>query len=180
MDLPAATLGIDIAKMKFDVCLIKPNGKAKHKVFQNTRHGFEQLACWLASHQVPDSRACLEATGTYGEPLALFLFEAGFTVSLVNPAAVRAKALAGLSRTKTDKVDAELIAVFVWRRSRKRGSHPRLNCASCKLLCDGSNRLRCAWQRKTVSQAASRPKPSSTLWNSTSLTSSSRSNRPKR
>ena len=107
-----AALGIDIAKLKFDVCLVKPNGKAKHKIFANTRHGFEQLAAWLSAHQVADLHACLEATGSYGEPLALFLFEAGFTVSLCNPAGVRAFANAGLSRTKTDKVDAELIARF--------------------------------------------------------------------
>lgn len=107
-----ATLGIDIAKLKFDVCLIKPAGRAKHKVFANTRHGFEQLARWLSSHQASELHACLEATGSYGEPLALFLFEAGIRISLVNPAAVRAFANAGLSRTKTDKVDAELIARF--------------------------------------------------------------------
>ena len=112
MNLSVAALGIDIAKAKFDVCLIKPGGKAKHKVFQNTRHGFEQLVRWLASHQVAELHACLEATGTYGESLALFLFEAGFVVSVVNPAAVRAFANAGLSRTKTDKVDAQLIARF--------------------------------------------------------------------
>ena len=52
MNLPITALGIDIAKLKFDVCLIKANGRAKHKVFQNTRHGFEQLARWLDSHQV--------------------------------------------------------------------------------------------------------------------------------
>ena len=99
MNLPITALGIDIAKLKFDVCLIKENGRAKHKVFQNTQHGFEQLVAWLDSHQVSnDLHACLEATGTYGEPLALFLFEAGVTVSLVNPAAVRAFANAGLSR----------------------------------------------------------------------------------
>lgn len=112
MNLSVAALGIDIAKLKFDVCLIKPNSKAKHKVFANTNHGFEQLIRWLGSHQVSELHACLEATGTYGEPLALFLFEAGFVVSLVNPAAVRAFANAGLSRTKTDKADAELIARF--------------------------------------------------------------------
>ena len=105
-------LGIDIAKLKFDVCLLKENGKAKHKVFANTRHGFEQLIRWLDSHQVSNLHACLEATGTYGESLALFLYEAEFVVSLSNPAAVRAFANAGLSRTKTDKVDAELIARF--------------------------------------------------------------------
>lgn len=113
MNLSTTTaLGIDIAKAKFDVCLVKPAGRTKHKIFQNTRHGFEQLAAWLASHQADDLHACLEATGTYGEALALFLFEVGFVVSVVNPAAVRAFANAGLSRTKTDKVDAELIARF--------------------------------------------------------------------
>jgi len=119
-----AALGIDIAKLKFDVCLIKPNGKAKHKIFANTRHGFEQLIAWLDSHQVSDLHACLEATGTYGEPLALFLFEAGRLVSLVNPAAVRAFANAGLSRTKTDKADAELIARFCLAQQPKAWQPP--------------------------------------------------------
>src|SRR5215212_2716173 len=36
-------LGIDIAKLKFNVCLININGKLKHKVFPNTSTGFEQL-----------------------------------------------------------------------------------------------------------------------------------------
>lgn len=98
MNLSFAALGIDIAKVKFDVCLLKENGRAKHKVFENNRHGFEQLVRWLNSHQVSDLHACLEATGSYGDPLALFLFEAGFIVSLVNPAGVRAFANAGLSR----------------------------------------------------------------------------------
>ncbi len=79
----ATALGIDIAKAKFDVCLLKENGRAKHKVFLNTRHGFEQLIRWLDSHQVGDhSRACLEATGSYGEPLALHLFDEGYQVSV--------------------------------------------------------------------------------------------------
>ncbi len=41
MILPA--LGIDIAKLKFNVCLINLHGKLKHKVFPNTAAGFEQL-----------------------------------------------------------------------------------------------------------------------------------------
>ncbi len=50
MSSSVAALGIDIAKLKFDVCLIKENGKAKHKVISNTRHEFEQPIAWLASH----------------------------------------------------------------------------------------------------------------------------------
>jgi len=107
------TLGIDIAKLKFDVCLINLDGKLRHKVFPNTAAGFSQLAVWLTKQGVmQEMHACLEATGTYGEALAYYLHQDDYTVSVVNPAAVKAFAGSRLSRTKTDKVDAELIARF--------------------------------------------------------------------
>lgn len=112
MNSSRAALGIDVAKQKFDVCLIKENDKIKHKIFPNTQHGFEQLVRWLASHRVENLHACLEATGSYGEALAVHLHEAAFVVSVVNPAQVKAFAASRLTRTKTDKVDAELIARF--------------------------------------------------------------------
>lgn len=112
MNSPTAVLGVDIAKLKFDVCLIKETGKAKHKVFANTKHGFEQLVVWLGSHQADSLPVCLEATGSYGEALAFHLFDVGYRVSVVNPARVKAFAVSRLTRTKTDKVDAELIARF--------------------------------------------------------------------
>ena len=99
-------LGIDIAKLKFNVCLINSSGKLRHKVFPNTSTGFEQLLDWLLSQGVQRVHACLEATGTYGEALSLFLHQAGHTVSVVNPAAIKAFAQSRLSRTKTDRVDA--------------------------------------------------------------------------
>ena len=105
-------LGIDIAKLKFNVCLVKPDGKLKHKVFPNTSPGFEQLTEWLSRQGVRTVHACLEATGTYGEALSLYLHQAGHQVSVINPAAIKAFAQSRLSRTKTDRVDAELIARF--------------------------------------------------------------------
>jgi transposase len=110
MTLPI--LGIDIAKLKFNLCLINTSGKLKHKVFPNMATGFEQLTQWLSKQGVERVHACLEATGTYGESLALYLHEAGHRVSVINPAAVKAFAQSRLSRTKTDRVDAELIARF--------------------------------------------------------------------
>jgi transposase len=110
MILPA--LGIDIAKLKFNVCLINTGGKRKHKVFPNTEAGFQQLSAWLVKHQMEHVRACMEATGAYGEALALYLHKAGHQVSVINPAAIKAFAASRLSRTKTDRVDAELIAHF--------------------------------------------------------------------
>jgi transposase len=69
------------------------------------------LSGWYSTMQ-SDVHVCLEATGTYGQALALFLHHTKCRVSVVNPAAVKAFAGASLSRTKTDKVDAELIARF--------------------------------------------------------------------
>jgi transposase len=105
-------LGIDISKQKFNVCLINKSKKLRHKLFPNTASGFEQLREWLSKQRVERVHACLEATGTYGDSLSLFLHQAGHTVSVINPAAIKAFAASRLSRTKTDRVDAELIARF--------------------------------------------------------------------
>jgi len=105
-------LGIDIAKNSFDVALIKDDRKPSHKVFANTTIGHQQLLAWLHSHDAEIVHAALEATGTYGETLAAVLVTAGHTVSIVNPAQIKAFAQSQLSRTKTDKADAILIARF--------------------------------------------------------------------
>ncbi|HEX8649944.1 MAG TPA: IS110 family transposase [Pyrinomonadaceae bacterium] len=110
--MTAPALGIDISKLKFNTCLIQQSGKLKHKVFPNSETGFEQLTQWLSRQGVQSVHACLEATGTYGEALSLFLYQAGHTVSVINPAAIKAFAGSRLARTKTDRVDAELIARF--------------------------------------------------------------------
>ena len=116
---PAMTtspLGIDISKLKFDACLVREGGKLRHRVFPNTPAGFAQLSAWLAKHQVERAHACLEATGAYGEALATYLHEAGHMVSVVNPAQIKAYAQSRLSRAKTDKADATLIAQFCAER----------------------------------------------------------------
>jgi transposase len=104
-------LGIDIAKAKFDVTLLKA-GKCKFKKFNNNASGFQELDAWLNKHNVSSLHACMEATGNYGDMLALHLCEAGFLVSVVNPARIKGFAQCQLSRTKTDKADSQLIAQF--------------------------------------------------------------------
>lgn len=109
-------IGIDISKLKFDLCLLRDNGKFKHKVFPNTASGFLLLTAWLTKQKVQRVHVCMEATGTYGEALATYLFDAGHVVSVVNPATIKAYAQSHLSRTKTDKADATLIARFCAER----------------------------------------------------------------
>ena len=105
-------LGIDIAKAKFDACLLRPDGTMPRKAFPNTPSGFALLTRWLGQHTTHAVHACLEATGTYGIALALYLHEQQHVVSLVNPAAIKAFAASRLTRSKTDRVDAALIARF--------------------------------------------------------------------
>lgn len=105
-------LGIDVAKAKLDVALRLPDGRIRSKVVDNTRQGFEGLSLWLAKHNPVELHVCMEATGTYWEAVAEFLADAGHAVSVVNPAQIKAFAVASGVRTKTDKLDARLIAEF--------------------------------------------------------------------
>jgi len=102
-------IGVDIAKAKFDVATFV-NGKYKTKSFANTPAGIQAFQTWLAAYSEP--HVCLEATSTYGEALSERLADAGVMVSVVNPARIAAFAKIELSRTKTDKGDAKLIARF--------------------------------------------------------------------
>ena len=109
--MSAPILGIDIAKQRVEVALLI-DGKVKNKSFKNTTEGFEALALWLQKLGISKVTACLEATGNYGEELAIYLHEAGHSVSMVNPARIKGFAQSELIRTKTDKMDAGIIARF--------------------------------------------------------------------
>jgi transposase len=104
-------LGIDQAKKKFDVALLR-NGKYRSKAFENNPAGFSELLTWLSKNDVESVHACMEATSTYGEALARFLYDAGHSVSVTNPARIKAYGQSELLRTKNDKTDAKLIARF--------------------------------------------------------------------
>lgn len=105
-------LGIDIAKASYQVSLKRPDGKRRQKSVRNTPAGHATLIEWLQRQAPEPVHACLESTGMYGEAVAAALVEAGHRVSIVNPAAVKAFAQSQLRRTKTDGVDADVLADF--------------------------------------------------------------------
>ena len=109
-------LGIDVAKAKLDCALRLPNSKFRAKVIPNSPEGFAQLLRWLNGHHAPQPHVCMEATGIYWEDVAQFLATAGLTVSVVNPAQIKAYGSSRLTRSKTDAVDARLIADFCAER----------------------------------------------------------------
>jgi|SRR5687767_1371793 len=108
-------LGIDISKETFDVEL-SVSGKPKHKRFANGIVGFESVSDWLNKYGVDQVHACLEATGRYGEALALHLRTQGHLVSIVNPAQISYFAKSELQRNKDDRVDAGVIRRFCEQR----------------------------------------------------------------
>ncbi len=104
--------GIDVAKAKLDCSLRLENGKARNKVVENTPAGFEKMVTWLSTHTQEPVHVCMEATGIYWEAVAEYMAHHGHRVSVVNPAQIKAFGQSQLVRTKTDKVDARLIADF--------------------------------------------------------------------
>lgn len=106
-----AYLGIDISKKTFDAHLIVGQCN-QHEVFDNQPSGFATLLKWLQAHEFDSLHACMEATGTYGQALAEYLYHMGFQVSIANPFAIKSFGRSRLQRNKTDKADAKMIAQY--------------------------------------------------------------------
>ncbi len=106
-----SALGIDIAKATFDVAL-RVERRDYQATFKNNVGGFGKLLRWLRRSRASRPHACMEATGRYGEALALFLYEHGYRVSVVNPARIKKYADSQLRRNKTDAQDAAVILDF--------------------------------------------------------------------
>lgn len=104
-------VGIDISKTKFDACLLLGD-KPKHKSFGNSYDGFHALVRWMDEQGATSSHVCMEGTGRLWEPLAEFLRARNQTVSVVNPARIKGFAQSDMRRSKTDKIDAKIIARF--------------------------------------------------------------------
>ena len=105
-------LGIDLAKLTFDVTLLTTTGAQHYQSFPNTPDGFIQFQAWLTQQGVTQVHACMEATNIYWEALATWLHAAGHIVSVVNPARIKGYAQATMQRNKTDKLDSAIIAAF--------------------------------------------------------------------
>ncbi|WP_161891145.1 IS110 family RNA-guided transposase [Pontibacter russatus] len=106
--------GIDVAKDSF-VVATKLAGKVTTSLHQNNKKGINSFLKGL-----PDYSWCImEATGVYSLQLAIALYEKGIKVSVVNPLQIKRFAQTKLKRTKTDKVDAALIAEYGERMQPK-------------------------------------------------------------
>ena len=104
-------VGIDVSKDSLDVGVLDGQQR-EHAKFANDTDGFVKLVRFLKKRRRKSVQICLEATGHYGEGIAEFVHQAGYRVSVVNPARIKGYAQSQLQRNKTDKLDAYLIADF--------------------------------------------------------------------
>jgi transposase len=85
-------------------------------MFAYTPAGFEHLGDWLRREQVHCVPACLEATGSYSEALARALLAQGHIVSVLNPAVLVTYRQSRTTRSKTDTLDAMVLAHYARER----------------------------------------------------------------
>lgn len=99
--------GIDISKSFFDVATAR-QGKYEFNKFSNDGQGFGSLLKVLPA----SSHVVMEASGPYYLQLACYLAGHDIAVSVVNPLVVRRFCQMRMSRAKTDKKDAMMIAEY--------------------------------------------------------------------
>ena len=108
-------VGIDVSKDRLDVAVL---GEERVCQVENTPDGIASLVQQMQALQ--PELIVVEATGGYQRAVMDALFVAGLAVAVVNPARVRQFARACGLLAKTDKLDAQVLAVFGQRVQPKR------------------------------------------------------------
>lgn len=114
--------GIDVAARTLAVVMHTGEQSTRVEELPNTASGHQALLARL--HQAGVQRVCLEATGAYHLDLALALEAGGMALMVLNPKAAKRFAEALLTRTKTDAVDAAVLAEFAQRMPFEPWSRP--------------------------------------------------------
>lgn len=104
-----AYIGIDISQDYLDVA----SSEATSWRLRYDTTGIDELLTWMQAIEV--DLVVLEATGGLEHALAADLATAGFSVAIVNPRQVRDFARATGRLAKTDRIDAEILALFAER-----------------------------------------------------------------
>lgn len=106
-------VGIDVSKGKSMVAIMRPFGEVVAAPFEvsHTDEGLRKLACFL--EKLPgETRVVMEYTGSYWQPVAKVLHDAGLFVSVVNALLIYKYGNNSIRKGKTDKLDAVKIANY--------------------------------------------------------------------
>ena len=106
-------VGIDVSKDKSTVTVLQPGGVFLRKPFDVTHSVsvFNELKDYILSLD-GDTRAVMECTGRYHEPILRCLADAGIFVSAVNPHLIRNFGYNSIRKVKSDPADSKKIARY--------------------------------------------------------------------
>lgn len=136
------TIGIDIAARSFDLVCRRDGDHDRVQSFPQTPQGHAQAIARLQALK-PDA-IVMEATGIYYLDLAVALAHAQLPVSVINPKSFRHFAQLKLTGTKTDAVDAALLAEFGARMTPPVWTPPDANLLALRDIGRQLNRLTAA------------------------------------
>ena len=104
--------GIDMAKKKFDYCIIDTElSVIKRGIFVNNIHGFSEFLRIIKKYK--NIKLGIESTGIYHVNLYTFLINNNCNVILLNPLETKLLKSSRIRKNKTDKIDAEAIAKYI-------------------------------------------------------------------
>jgi transposase len=105
-------VGIDISAKDAQVVIRAGESESEPFVVRQDAAGYADLTARLAAngHERGQTLVVMEATGVYWMKLATALHQAGFVVSVINPAQAHYFARALLARGKSDALDARRLA----------------------------------------------------------------------
>lgn len=127
------SIGCDVSKKKLDIAILN-----EHQVVQTTfvvpndAKGFHILREKLVPYR--DGRIIIEATCHYHLGVCFALVKARYAICVINPLITKRYALSGIRKTKTDAVDAKLLALIGLREPSLKSWSENEKTLECKRL----------------------------------------------
>ena len=106
-------VGIDVSKGKSTIAVLQPGGVIIRRPFdvEHSCSGLQELKDYILSLE-GDTKAVLECTGRYHEPILRCLSDAGIFVTAVNPHLIKNFGNNTIRKVKSDPADAKKIARY--------------------------------------------------------------------
>lgn len=120
-------IGIDISKDSFDIWFPQEG----HFSFENSTKGFRSFCKNL---NTSTDWCVMEATGSYYQQLATYLYSKNIIVSVINPLVIKRFIQMKLQRNKTDKSDSKMISMYASEQEIKQWKPQPEYIDQCKLL----------------------------------------------
>lgn len=105
------SIGIDVSMDTLDVAFYDGT-KFQSTRYENNEKGFSEIEKELVKFYKSDLIITMEATGIYHLRTAVYFYEKGYAVSVVNPFIIKRYSEMKMLRAKTDSVDARTISEY--------------------------------------------------------------------